>query len=109
MNKPNGQTYLNPNYDEVIKFAKDLSVRKIPGIGRMTELVLASLDIYKCQDILDKSTEILISFSERQSYFLFRAAVGIARNYHEEEDEDGCQKSISCRETSKPLSTLEQF
>jgi DNA polymerase kappa len=48
MNKPNGQTYLNPNYEEVIKFVKDLSVRKIPGIGRMTELVLASLDIYTC-------------------------------------------------------------
>lgn len=56
----------------------------------MTELVLASLDIYTCQDILDKATEILVSFSEKQSYFLFRAALGISRNYHEEEDEDGC-------------------
>ena len=90
MNKPNGQTYLNPNYEEVIEFARGLSVRKIPGIGRMTELVLASLDIYNCEDILDKSSEIIISFSERQALFLFRAALGISRNYHEEEDEDGC-------------------
>jgi DNA polymerase kappa len=68
----------------------NLSVRKIPGIGRMTELVLGSLDIYTCADILKKAVEILISFSERTTHFLFRAALGISRNYHEEEDEDAC-------------------
>ena len=41
MNKPNGQYYLKPDLDEVVKFANDLHVRKIPGIGRMTELVLS--------------------------------------------------------------------
>jgi len=88
---------------------KKLSVRKIPGIGRMTELVLASLDIYNCADILDKAVEIFICFSERTSHFLFRAALGISRNFHEEEDEDACQKSISVSSTFRPLSTLEQF
>jgi len=41
--------------------------------------------------------------------FLFRAALGISRNFHDEDDEDACQKSISVSSTFKPLSTLEQF
>jgi DNA polymerase kappa len=86
-----------------------LSVRKIPGIGRMTELILASLDIYTCADILSKSLDIFISFSERTSSFLFRCALGISRNFHEEDDEDACQKSISVSSTFRPLSTLDQF
>ena len=48
MKKPNGQTYLKPDREEVLKFMADLNVRKIPGIGRMTELILGSLEIYKC-------------------------------------------------------------
>ncbi len=41
MNKPNGQTYLKPDKEAVLEFSSKLSVRKIPGIGRMTELILA--------------------------------------------------------------------
>lgn len=48
MKKPNGQTYLQPNEETIKDFMKKLSVRKIPGIGRMTELVLASLEVYTC-------------------------------------------------------------
>lgn len=40
MNKPNGQTYLKPEREEIMNFISNLPVRKIPGIGRMTELVL---------------------------------------------------------------------
>jgi DNA polymerase kappa len=48
MNKPDGQTYLKGDREEILKFMSELSVRKIPGIGRMTELTLSSLDVYKC-------------------------------------------------------------
>lgn len=86
-----------------------MSVRKIPGIGRMTELVLQSLDVYTCQDVLDKALEITISFSERTATFLIWAALGISRNFHEEEDEDACQKSISISSTFRPVHTMPQF
>jgi hypothetical protein len=33
--------------------------------------------------------EIYIAFTERTSYFLIRAALGISRNFHEEDDDDG--------------------
>lgn len=90
MNKPNGQTYLPPDLDGIKEFTKKLSVRKIPGIGRMTELVLGSLGIFTCEDVINKSVEIYLSFSEKTSTFLFRAAMGISRNQHEEDDDDAC-------------------
>lgn len=107
MKKPNGQTYLKADIEFIQDFMRKLSVRKIPGIGRMTELVLASLDVYSCEDVLNKAVEIQICFSEKTSYFLLRAALGISRNYHEEEDEDACQKSISTSSTFRPIATLE--
>jgi len=86
---------------------KDLSVRKIPGIGRMTELILAAMDIYKCSDILAKAVEVSIAFTEKTSYFLIRAALGVARCMHEGDDDDGIQKSISVSSTFKPIATHE--
>lgn len=71
MNKPNGQTYLKPSKETILDFMAGLSVRKIPGVGRMTELTLQSLGINKCSDIIEKAMEIFISFSEGSSRFLF--------------------------------------
>eukprot|EP00347_Sterkiella_histriomuscorum_P012843 403367013 len=109
MNKPNGQFYLKPDKEVILDFMGKLKVRKIPGIGRMTELVLQSLGIETCQQIIDKAPEIQIIFSEKTSYFLIRAALGIARNFHEEDDDDACQKSISVSTTFRPLYKLDQF
>jgi len=41
-----------------------LPVRKVPGIGRMTELVLNNLGIVTCQDIVQKAAELAIAYSE---------------------------------------------
>ena len=48
MNKPNGHTILKDDIEEIDKFMGNLAVRKIPGIGRMTELVLEKLGIKTC-------------------------------------------------------------
>ena len=73
-----------------MEFVNKLSVRKIPFVGRMTELILASLGIFYCKDVIEKATEIYSVFSEKQSQFLLRCALGISRNYHESDDEDAC-------------------
>ena len=65
MNKPNGQFYLKPDKESIMEFVKNLPVRKIPGIGRMTELILSQLEIFKCSDIIDKALEIHISMKPR--------------------------------------------
>jgi DNA polymerase kappa len=48
MNKPDGQTFLDSNMIKIKEFMEKLEVRKIPGIGRMTELILNNLGIKTC-------------------------------------------------------------
>lgn len=107
INKPDGQTFLRGDRDAVVEFMSDMEIRKIPGIGRMTELVLNNLGIVKCKDAIEKSAEISVAFSDRSSQFIVRSALGISRCFHEQEDEDAVQKSISTSETFRPIKTYE--
>lgn len=87
----------------------NLAIRKIPGIGRMTELILNNLEIHKCKDVIDKAADIFIAFREAAAQSLISNSLGIARYRHEEGDEDAIQKSISTSSTFKPVATYEQF
>lgn len=40
VNKPNGQKLLMGDHDEIQKFMEDLPVRKLPGVGKVTERVI---------------------------------------------------------------------
>ena len=82
MNKPNGQTFLKPDKEEILKFMNKLDIRKVPSIGRMTELILNKLGIIKCPDIIENATEVMLTFKEKQAQFLIRSSLGIARCYH---------------------------
>lgn len=44
-NKPNGQFQLEFEADAIKEFMRDLSIRKIPGIGRVTERLLEAIGI----------------------------------------------------------------
>ena len=44
-NKPNGQFHLEFDADIIRGFMRDLPIRKIPGIGRVTERLLDSIGI----------------------------------------------------------------
>ena len=88
MNKPDGQTFLKPSKDEVLKFMANMSIRKVPSIGRMTELILNKLGASTCHEVIDRAPEIMISFSERQAQFLIRSSLGIGRCYHDYDDDD---------------------
>lgn len=51
LNKPNDEI-------EILKFMKDLPVRKVPGVGKVNEHILAGLNIYSCKDLIEKATEV---------------------------------------------------
>jgi len=59
--KPNGQFFLSPNREDVLGFLKDLPVRKIPGIGKVSEQLLAALDIKTCGEMVFSKTNFPIS------------------------------------------------
>ena len=109
INKPNGQTFLKADAEVIREFMANMDVRKIPGIGRMTELTLSGLQVRKCKDVLDKAPEIMISFKENTAQFLLKCALGISRTFHEECDDEALQKSISTSSTFKPVRTKDQF
>jgi DNA polymerase kappa len=52
MNKPNGQFLLPRNEDAVVDFLSRLSIRKVPGIGRVLERILNGLEIKVCSDLV---------------------------------------------------------
>lgn len=43
--EPNGQYRVQPERQEIIEFMSGLSVRKVPGIGRVTERILEALEV----------------------------------------------------------------
>lgn len=50
-NKPNGQFVVGPTKSDAIQFMGQLSIRKVPGIGRVTERWLNGIGVEKVEDI----------------------------------------------------------
>ena len=95
MNKPNGQYYLKPDKETVDTFVRDLPIRKIFGIGRVTEQMLHALDIVSCRDILQKRELLYLLFSATSFQYFMRVALGISHNRIVHDD----RKSMSVERT----------
>ena len=67
---------------EILKFMMNMPVRKIPGVGKVSEHILAGLNIYSCKEIVEKATEIFVTFTEPAFEFLVKSALGISRTEH---------------------------
>lgn len=86
-NKPNGQCLVDPNH--VLEFVRPLPVRKIPGIGRVTEKVLNSCRITTVQDLYDQRGLVHWLFPAATGEFLLKASVGCMGSEDPEEDTQG--------------------
>jgi DNA polymerase kappa len=109
LNKPNGQTYLPNDEVEILKFMMDLPVRKVPGIGKVNEHILAGLNIYCCKDLVEKATEVYVTFTEWAFQFLVKSALGIGKVMHEKDDGVVAQRSMGVSCTFKPIHRYNQF
>lgn len=100
LKKPDGQYVLKPLREDIVTFMSNLSVRKVPGIGRVTEKMLAGLEINTCGDIIKKKGIVSFLFSKISSEFFIRCAMGLGGTTHSVE-EDGMhgRKGISCERT----------
>ncbi|NWX13925.1 POLK polymerase, partial [Aegotheles bennettii] len=63
-NKPNGQCKIAPNRQAVLDFIKDLPIRKVPGIGKVTEKMLKALGIVTCSELYQQRALLSLLFSE---------------------------------------------
>ena len=82
-NKPNGQFVLANSKEAVMDFVRDLPIRKISGIGNVTEQLLANvLDVSTCADLYRQRHLISLLFSEISCHHFMRVALGIASVDH---------------------------
>ena len=106
------QSFLLGNDEQKIKdFMRDISIRKLPGIGPMTELILNNLGVYRCCDVLARSSELTIAMSKGLVEGLITNSLGIGRYEHDGTDnpEDG-PKSISTSDTfQNPIVEYDEF
>ncbi|NXS71868.1 POLK polymerase, partial [Pandion haliaetus] len=63
-NKPNGQCRIAPERQAVLDFLKDLPIRKVPGIGKVTEKMLKALGIVTCSELYQQRALLSLIFSE---------------------------------------------
>ena len=75
MNKPNGLTVIAP--DRVAEILATLPVRKIPGVGKVTEERLKKHGIHTTNHLLDFSEERLLELFGKLGGYFFRISRGI--------------------------------
>ncbi|KAI8993891.1 DNA/RNA polymerase [Trametes punicea] len=102
-NKPNGQFKLDFEPNTIKAFMHDLSIRKVPGVGRVNERLLESIGIKTCGDIFKQRA--VLSLLDRQFglEFLLQAYLGIASNVVQPGQREE-RKSIGAERTFNALS-----
>ncbi|XP_050716765.1 DNA polymerase kappa-like [Eriocheir sinensis] len=103
LNKPNGQYYLPPDKERVLEFVSTLSIRKVSGIGNVTEQQLQALDITQCSQLMEKRGLLRLLFSETNHYYFLSIALGLGHSTLSAWTEKD-RKSISTETTFKGTS-----
>ncbi|GJQ15477.1 hypothetical protein GpartN1_g7268.t1 [Galdieria partita] len=106
LNKPNGQTFVQPDTISIRNFLNPLSVRKIPGVGRVTEKLLSSLNIISIQDLISNRSILFHCMKRKTFKFLLQSALGIAPAFISDSES---RKGMSRERTFKPTSSLEEL
>ncbi len=75
LNKPNGQCTIGPN--DIDKFLKNLPLRKIPGVGKVTSEKLKKLAFFTCADIRTSSQAFLAKNFGKYGQVLWQRCHGI--------------------------------
>ena len=106
-NKPNGQYLLESTSKSVAEFVSKLPVRKIPGVGRVTEHVLKAFNVEFCCDILPHRGLLAAMFSPVSMEFFLQCALGLGETRHAERSIEGGlgRKGISTERTFRTLSS----
>ncbi|KAJ3128202.1 hypothetical protein HK098_004948 [Nowakowskiella sp. JEL0407] len=103
INKPNGQLQLPNDREKIAEFLSKTKVRKIPGVGRVTERLLTSLKIETCDDLRNNLVLLSKLLTPKIFEFLMRASIGIAST---EVSDEYDRKSMGVERTFATLSTL---
>uniref|UniRef100_A0A672U9L3 DNA polymerase kappa n=1 Tax=Strigops habroptila TaxID=2489341 RepID=A0A672U9L3_STRHB len=103
-NKPNGQCRIVPERQAVLDFLKDLPIRKVPGIGKVTEKMLKALGIVTCSELYQQRALLSLLFSEASWRNFLDISLGLGSTHLEK---DGERKSMSTERTFSEMNTAE--
>ncbi|PIL35892.1 transcription factor [Ganoderma sinense ZZ0214-1] len=115
-NKPNGQFKLDFEPQAIKAFMHDLSIRKVPGVGRVNERLLESIGIKTCGDIYTQRGVLSLMDKQFGLMFLLQSYLGIASNVvepwqREEKKSIGSERQVTFHalsDTEKILAKLEE-
>lgn len=105
-NKPNGQFFLEPDYEVVLEFVHKLPIRKISGIGRVSEQMLKALGIETCKDLYTKRDLLYLLHSPISFRFLLQVSLGLGNTSIAT---DSKRKSIGTETTFTEMSKPEEL
>ncbi|XP_018423338.1 PREDICTED: DNA polymerase kappa [Nanorana parkeri] len=104
-NKPNGQYVIPHDRQAVMDFIKDLPIRKVPGIGKVTEKMLQALGITDCTDLYQQRALLSLLFSDVSWHNFLHISLGLGSTRIEK---DGERKSMSTERTFNEISSAEE-
>ncbi|KAL0356919.1 UNVERIFIED_CONTAM: DNA polymerase kappa [Sesamum calycinum] len=100
INKPDGQFVLPNERMAVMTFISSLPIRKIGGIGKVTENILKGIfGITTCEEMLQKSSFICALFSRTSADFFLSVGLGLGRTDTPQVTQ---RKSMSSERTFSP-------
>ncbi|KAI7896710.1 uncharacterized protein EV154DRAFT_434804 [Mucor mucedo] len=107
INKPNGQYYLPiQSKSGILAFVREMRVRQIPGVGRVTERVLESLGVNTCGDIFARRAVLYKLLSPISFQFMLRNYLGLGSTSFSAEVE---RKSMSVERTFAAMSNPDEL
>jgi DNA polymerase-4 len=104
--KPNGIFVITP--EQRMSFIKELPLKKIPGIGKVSSARMERLGLVTCGDVLERDLFDLINiFGKRSALDLYEACNGISNSRVSKRRQ---RKSFGIERTFfNPVTTLEDF
>ncbi|XP_014663907.1 PREDICTED: DNA polymerase kappa-like [Priapulus caudatus] len=76
-NKPNGQYKLTADVDSVMEFVHSLPIRKVSGIGKVSERMLADLGVTTGSHLIEKCGVLRLLHSQISFEHLMRVGMGL--------------------------------
>ncbi|XP_062238106.1 DNA polymerase kappa [Platichthys flesus] len=105
MNKPNGQYRLPSTRAAVMDFIQNLPIRKVSGVGKVSEKMLNALSVSTCSHLRQQMVLLSLLFSETAWHHLLQVSMGLGSTYIQRHEE---RKSMSTERTFRELNTAEE-
>lgn len=105
-NKPDGQYCVDFNYRSALEFVHSLKIRKIPGIGKVTEKLLkAGFGIETVADVYQRRYEISKLLTPSAAEHLLRVSIAVSGSFFSFQSDPDGRKSMSVERTFGSLSS----